>query len=153
MSRREAIRMTDEECRRFLQTQQVVCVSTVGRDGYPHVTPLSFILLDGRIWCWTYAKSQKARNLERNNRAGALVESGTDYRELRGAMFKVDVRLHRDHATLLRFAVALVDRYTALGAQGPDLELFRAQIPHRVALELIEHGRVTWDHTKLRGVY
>lgn len=153
MSRRDLIRMTDEECRDFLATQEVLVLSTIGPGGYPHSMPLSYVVLDDRMWCWTYAKSQKARNLERDPRAAALVETGRDYAELRGAMLRVDVALHRDHDTIERVAVGLVERAAAGGTSGPDLELFRSQIPRRVALELVERSRVTWDHRKLGGVY
>jgi len=36
------------------------------------------------VWIWTYAKSQKVRNLERDPRATVLVETGHEYSELRG---------------------------------------------------------------------
>ncbi len=40
---------------------------------------------------WTYAKSQKARNLERDARATIGIEDGVQYHELRGVMFECDV--------------------------------------------------------------
>ena len=38
----------------------------------------------GRIAFWTYGRSQKIRNLERDPRISLLVEDGEDYFELRG---------------------------------------------------------------------
>ena len=154
--RRDIIRMTEEELQAFLAEEKTVIAATNGHDGFPHLMPLWFVVWDGRLWGWTYAKSQKARNLERDPRATLQVEAGLAYEELRGAMLRCEVRLHRDPQVLERIALALVERYT--GAQ-PDAvaaaqDAFRAQIPKRVGLEFVETGRrVTWDHRKLGGVY
>ena len=48
------------------------------------------------MWAWTYAASQKVRNLERDPRATLQVETGEEYQELRGVMMKTDVELVRD---------------------------------------------------------
>ena len=69
MNRRAAIRMTDEEALAFLDEQQTVTCATIGRDGWPHLMPLWYVVRDGELWAWTYAKSQKVHNLERDPRA------------------------------------------------------------------------------------
>ena len=76
MSRRDQIRMTDDEVGAFLDEERTVICATNGRDGWPHLMPLWYVVRDGRLWSWTYAKSQKTRNLERDPRATLLVESG-----------------------------------------------------------------------------
>ena len=43
-----------------------------------------FVVRDGEIWCWTYRKSQKVKNIERDPRATLLIETGEEYPELRG---------------------------------------------------------------------
>ena len=82
MSRRGAIKMTPEEAQAFLEEQKTVTCATNGRDGFPHLMPLWYVLRDGRLWAWTYGKSQKAKNLERDPRATLQVEAGVG---LRGA--------------------------------------------------------------------
>ena len=65
VSRREQIAMTDEEVAEFLGEQRVVVCATNG----PGVAaPDAALVRDqGReLWAWTYAKSQKVRNLERD---------------------------------------------------------------------------------------
>ena len=47
-----------------------------GPRGWPHSMPMWFTVRDGEIWVWTYAKSQKVKNLERDPRATLLVETG-----------------------------------------------------------------------------
>ena len=151
MSRRDQIKMTPEEVDAFLGEQKTVTCATNGRHGFPHLMPLWFVLREGRIWAWTYAKSQKVRNLERDPRATLQVETGIEYAELRGVMLRCDVEIHRDVAVVTDFAMELVDRYMGGGDGARDG--FRQQAPKRVALEFVERDRVTWDHRKLGGTY
>jgi PPOX class probable F420-dependent enzyme len=151
VSRRDAIKMTPEEVDAFLAEQKTVTCATNGRNGFPHLMPLWYVLRDGRIWAWTYAKSQKVRNLERDPRATLQVESGIEYAELRGVMLRCDVEVHRDVDVVTDFAMELVERYAG-GAEGTR-DAFAQQAPKRVALEFVERDRVTWDHRKLGGTY
>jgi PPOX class probable F420-dependent enzyme len=125
--------------------------ATNGRDGFPHLMPLWFVLREERIWAWTYAKSQKTKNLERDPRATLQVETGLDYAELRGVMFRCEVTIHRDVDVVTDFAMELVGRYA--GGAEATREAFAKQAPKRVALEFVERDRVTWDHRKLGGTY
>ena len=151
MSRRDQIKMSAEEAQAFLAEEMTVTCATNGRDGFPHLMPLWYVLRDGRIWAWTYAKSQKVKNLEREPRATLQVETGLDYAELRGVMLRCDVEIHRDVDVVTDFAMELVARY--LGGGEGARESFAKQAPKRVALEFVERDRVTWDHRKLGGTY
>jgi len=151
VSRRDQIKMTPEEADAFLAEQMTLTCATNGRDGFPHLMPLWYVLRDGRIWAWTYAKSQKVKNLERDPRATLQVETGVEYAELRGLMLRCDVTIHRDVEVVTDFAMELVGRYLGGGEGARDG--FRKQAPKRVALEFVERDRVTWDHRKLGGTY
>jgi len=151
VSRRDAIKMTPEEVDAFLAEQKTVTCATNGLHGFPHLMPLWYVLRDGRIWAWTYAKSQKVRNLERDSRATLQIETGIEYAELRGVMLRCDVEIHRDVDVIVDFAMELVERYSG-GAEAAR-EAFRQQAPKRVGLEVVERDRVTWDHRKLGGTY
>jgi PPOX class probable F420-dependent enzyme len=155
VSRRDQIRMSDAELAALMDEQRTLIVATVGRDGWPHLMPLWFTLRDGEPWAWTYARSQKVRNLERDARATWQVETGETYDQLRGAMVKARVELHRDVATVEAFGVELFERYTGASPLGPEvLAMLRAQAPKRVALRFVAtEPPVTWDHRKLGGAY
>jgi PPOX class probable F420-dependent enzyme len=151
VSRRDQIKMTPEEVEAFLAGEKTLTCATNGRGGFPHLMPLWYVLREGRIWAWTYAKSQKVRNLERDPRATLQVETGIEYAELRGVMLRCDVEIHRDVEVVTDFAMELVERYAG-GAEGTR-DAFAQQAPKRVALEFVERDRVTWDHRKLGGTY
>jgi PPOX class probable F420-dependent enzyme len=155
VSRREQIQMTEDEVAEFLDAQRIVVVATNGHDGFPHLMPLWYVVRAGRLWGWTYAKSQKARNMERDPRTTLQVEDGVDYDQLRGVMLRTEVTLHRDVDTVAGIGVGLVDRYSGTGPEFDGLrDFFRSQAPKRVGLEFVETGpRATWDHRKLAGTY
>jgi PPOX class probable F420-dependent enzyme len=154
VNRRDAIRMTEEEALAFLDEQRTVICATNGHDGFPHLMPLWYVVRSGSIWAWTYAKSQKIKNLERDPRASLQVETGEAYDQLRGLMLRTEAVLHRDAAVLEAFVTELAPRYAPPGTDPDALrEAFRAQAPKRVAIEFAERGRVSWDHRKLGGTY
>lgn len=117
--------------------------------------PLWFVPREGEVWIWTYAKSQKVRNLERDPRATVLVETGHEYTELRGAMIEAEAEIHRDFETVIEFGKELAVRYaegisTVDGDARAGLE---AQAPKRVAIRLRPLRIASWDHRKLGGSY
>lgn len=155
MSRRDQIKMSDEEVLAFLDEERVVTCATNGPRGVPHLMPLWYVVRDGRLWAWTFAKSQKVRNLERDARATLQVEAGRDrYDQLRGVMLECDVTVHRDVETVLGVGLEVFGRYTPGVELAPEVEaMVRKQAEKRVALEFVEAHRATWDHRKLGGVY
>ena len=157
MSRRDQIRMSDEEVLAFLDEERTVICATNGRRGWPHLMPLWYVVRptgDGeapQLWAWTFAKSQKVRNLERDARATVQVETGSSYEELRGVMLECDVVVHRDVEVIRAFGLELFARY---GGVNDDVRaMIDQQAPKRVALQFVERSRATWDHRKLGGVY
>lgn len=149
MSRRNQIEMSPEEVAAFLDEERVVTCATHGPRGWPHLMPLWFLVRDGEIWAWTYGKSQKVCNLERDARATLQVEAGEEYHLLRGVMLECDVVVHRETPVVQEFGEQLFVRY----AGNPASEMVAAQAPKRVALQFVERRRATWDHRKLDGVY
>lgn len=153
--------MSDAEVEAFLAEQRTLTCATHGPRGWPHLMPLWFVVRDGRIWAWTFAKSQKVRNLERDPRATVQVEAGEQYDQLRGVMLECDVAMHHDLDLVTEVGTVLLRRYSpdpevAAGAPLPDeaTAMIRAQAAKRVAFEFVERRRATWDHRKLAvGVY
>jgi PPOX class probable F420-dependent enzyme len=154
MSRRDQIKMTDEEVLAFLEEERVLTCATNGRDGFPHLMPLWYVVRDGEPWAWTFAKSQKVRNLERDPRATVQVEAGEQYHELRGVMLKCDVELVRDTAKVAELGMEIFARYTPEAQMDDIRPMVDKQAPKRVGLRFVARERATWDHRKLAsGVY
>jgi PPOX class probable F420-dependent enzyme len=155
-SRRELIRMTGDELRAFLDEQRIVQVATVGPQGRPHLVPLWYVVEDGgdALRGWTYAASQKAKNLERDPRATISIDDGVQYQELRGVMMECDVEVERDPELVADYGMALFERYGPGGELAPEVrEMVLKQAQKRVGLRFVPTRIVTWDHRKLGGVY
>ena len=143
--------MTDDELRAFVAEQKIVSVATLGPRGRPHLMPLWYVA-DGLILRgWTYAKSQKAKNLERDPHATLQIEDGVLYHELRGVMFECNVELERDPEKVAAYGMALFERYSEV---NPDVEaMVRKQAQKRVGLTFTPTRTVSWDHRKLGTTY
>jgi PPOX class probable F420-dependent enzyme len=151
-SRRDQIQMTDEEVRDFLAAKMVMQCATNGPRGLPHLVPLWFVTDGPDVISWTYAKSQKAKNLERDPRATLGIEDGVEYHQLRGLMFECDVELEREVERVEEVGLRLFARYA--GDLGPEIrEMVAAQAPKRVGLRFVPSRVVSWDHGKLAGGY
>jgi PPOX class probable F420-dependent enzyme len=154
MSRRDQIQLTDEEVAAFLDEQRVVVCATNGRDGFPHLMPLWYVVRDGELWAWTFAKSQKVRNLERDARATLQVEAGEEYQELRGVMLKCEVEVIHETDRVRDLGLEIFARYTDAPSPGDEVRtMVEKQAAKRVAMRFGERERATWDHRKLGGVY
>src|SRR3546814_13871073 len=98
MSRRDQIRMTDEEVAEFLSGRHTMNVATANHDGTIHLVAMWYAVLDGDPVFWTFGKSQKIRNLERAPGITCLVESGEEYAELQGVELVGRGTVGREHA-------------------------------------------------------
>jgi PPOX class probable F420-dependent enzyme len=154
-SRRDAITLTAEEQAELIGSERIVVVSSHGPRGWPHVMPLWYVPRDGEIWIWTYAKSQKVKNLERDPRATLLIETGVEYGELRGVQIEAEAELIRDTDEIVEFAKELTIRYSEgiESVEGDAAAALQAQAPKRVAIHFHPKRTATWDHRKLGGIY
>jgi PPOX class probable F420-dependent enzyme len=147
--------LSEGELLELLEQERVAVVSSIGPRGWPHSMPLWYVPREGEVWIWTYAKSQKVRNLERDRRATVLVETGRAYDELRGVMVEAEAEIHRDFETVLGFAEELTVRYAEgiSSVEGDAKAALEAQAPKRVAIHFRPRRIATWDHRKLGGSY
>ncbi len=155
VSRRDQIQLSEAEQRELIEAERVVVVGSFGPRGWPHLMPLWYVPRDGEIWIWTYAKSQKVRNLERDPRATLLIETGHEYGDLRGLMIEAEAEIHRDVEVIAGFAEQLTVRYAegieAVEGDAAAALKAQAQSGSRSASRLARSA--TWDHRKLGGRY
>jgi hypothetical protein len=165
-SRRDQITMTDAEVLTFLDEERVMTCASMGPRGFAHLMPLWYVVRPAaagppRLWAWTFAKSQKVRNLERDPRATLQVEAGRDeYHLLRGVTLETEVVIHRNPEDVATLGLEIFRRYSGApgGADSPELAddvraMVLKQAAKRVGLEFVQRRRATWDHRKLGNVY
>lgn len=156
VSGRNAVKMSSGELEAFLRENIKVQVATVGRDGAAHLTTLFYVVLeDGRIAFWTYGRSQKIRNLERDPRITCLVEDGVDYFELRGASISGTAELVRDKERIEVIGGAVAARMVGVGSVAElgdaGMSEVSRQAEKRVVVIVTPESVGSWDHGKMKG--
>jgi PPOX class probable F420-dependent enzyme len=149
-SGRAAVRMSDDEIAEFLASSEKVQVATIGPDGSPHLTTLFYVVQDGKVAFWTYASSQKVKNLERDPRITLLIEDGDDYFELRGVTIHGKAELVTDEDGIRAIGTAVA----AVMAKGVDLGDFgrqqvERQVRKRYGVVVTPTKVASWDHRKM----
>ncbi len=153
MSSRDQVKLSEEEILALLGENLKVQVAANGHDGFPHLTTLFYVVRDGKIAFWTYGRSQKIRNLERDPRVTALVEDGVDYFELRGVSITGTAEIVRDYDQIFDIGAAVVtrmagvDSFEALGDLGR--ETVEKQATKRVGVVIHPDKVASWDHRKM----
>ncbi|ACU54698.1 pyridoxamine 5'-phosphate oxidase-related FMN- binding [Acidimicrobium ferrooxidans DSM 10331] len=150
-SRRSHVAMTQDEIAALLSEGRTLVLGSHGPRGTIHMVPLWYVVLDGVVWSWTYARSQKARNLAREATASGLVELGDRYDELRGVLIEGRAVLSDDPVLVRRVGEGLLARYELGSAEAA--EAMRRSASKRVAIRLEPERIVSWDHRKLGGRY
>lgn len=147
--------MSPAEIARFLDAPRVLQVSTIGRDGWPHVVPMWYVVEDGKVVFRSYSKSQKIVNLRRDPRIAVLVESGATYPDLQGLLIKGEARLISDPAYVLSVYGRLAARYSLFGVEPVAMDAaaveaaFGAFAAKNTAVVVEPVSVASWDHRKL----
>ena len=159
MSRRDQIRMTEDETVAFLAEQKTITLVSNGVGGFPHPMPMWFTRdPDGAIRMATYKSSQKILNIQRDARVSLLAETGTEYAELRGVLFYGKAELIDDFDlvcdTLLRAGGGSEEGLPSDDDKAQPLrDAMRKNAQKRYVIRVRPDTVVTWDHRKLGGVY
>ncbi len=152
MSRRDQIKMTDAEIEEFLAGRHTMNVATLNHDGTIHLVAMWYAVIDGNPVFWTFGKSQKIRNLQRDPRITCLVESGEEYAELQGVELVGRGEVVTEHDAIMAIGEAVYDRY--FGEINDEVRPFvHASGAKRLGVRITVDKVVSWDHRKLEGGY
>ena len=72
----------------FLKTQKILRLSTIDKNDFPHITPVWYMFSGKKIYIGTDTKSQKIKNLEKNNHVSFCVDVGVNSPDIYGVMGK-----------------------------------------------------------------
>jgi len=151
--RRDLIRMSDDEIDGFLHGRRTMNVATFNHDGTIHLVAMWYGFYEGKLAFETFAKSQKVLNAQRDPRITILVEDGDKYEELRGVEIVGTARVLEDPEDVMGIARDVVRRYIDVG-RPEDVDAVASAMANKRFGIVIEPERiVSWDHTKLGGVY
>ncbi len=150
-TQRSRIALTEAEQAELIAESRGLVVSSINRDGRPHLVPMWFVVDDeGLITFTTYGTSQKVRNLERDPRLTVLIEAGTTYGELRGISIDAEAEIVRDPVVTGRARALSIAKQAGKPRPEPDPA---APLPpegyKRVTIRVHPLRVRSWDHRKL----
>jgi general stress protein 26 len=106
----------DEELRskilEVLRRQRIMTVATIRPDGYPQATTVNYIHDDLIVYFATAATSQKAGNIQINNKVSvAIVDLAEDFYKLRGLSMSGTAARVEERQRAEEFALRLFSRF------------------------------------------
>lgn len=159
MSRRDQIKMTDDEIRDFLNSGRTLILVSNGKDGFPHPMPMWYWVDDkGTVYMTTFRKSQKINNIKRDPRVALLLEAGDAYQALKSILIYSNAEIIDDIDYTTEIMFNLSAGRGDLKADQPDAAqaikaALRKTAEKRVVIKLVPDKTVSWDHSKLGGKY
>jgi general stress protein 26 len=149
VNQRSRIAMTGGEVAAFIEEQPKFQLATINPDGTPHLVTMFSGLVEGKIAFWTYRTSRKAYNLARDPRVTCLVETGTDYFELRGVMLYGSARALTDPNDVRYVGSHVVRRMMGLEDDDAIASIVGRSAAKRYAYIVEPTDVASWDHRKL----
>ncbi len=153
MSRRDIIRMTEAEVESYLTSGRDLQVASINADGTPHLVTMWFALVDGDLCFWTYGRSQKIVNLQRDPRVTVLVADGDVYEKLRGVSVAGTATVIEDRDELNAIGEAVYEKYWMPITDEAVREGVHSMGAKRLGVRITLDKVVSWDHSKLEGAY
>ena len=153
MSRRDIIRMTEAEVESYLTSGRDLQVASINADGTPHLVTMWFALVDGDLCFWTYGRSQKIVNLQRDPRVTVLVADGDVYEKLRGVSVAGTATVIEDRDEVNAIGEAVFEKYWMPINDEAVREGVHAMGAKRLGVRISLEKVVSWDHSKLEGAY
>lgn len=151
MSQRKAIRMDDQAVEAYIASGVRARVSTLDGRGAPHVVPVTYTVLDGRVAFWADRGSQKVVNLRRDPRVACIIDDGVDFGEFRGVEIIGEAELDDDPDTtsrVIELFCAKVPEEWIETARATLTELASERIVVAIKAERVN----SWDHSKVPGL-
>jgi len=155
-SKRNTIALTPQEIRTLMETERVVQVASINPDGTPHLAPMWFILGDDdSISFTTYGRSQKIKNLERDNRVTLLTEAGHEYNEIIGVSIDGTAEVIREPqqtANIMKLiGLKHSDQMTnrTIDTDSKSNEELPPAAYKRVVVKITPKRYRSWDHGKV----
>jgi general stress protein 26 len=149
VNQRNQIKMTPDEIQEFIEGVHTMNCATVNHDGSIHLVAMWYGFLEGSPALETKAKSQKVKNLLRNNQITCLIEEGKSYDQLRGVEMVGTAEIIDDPERMFELGISVFERHNDV-KYTPDMKPFVDQMLHkRVVVKINVDKYVSWDHSKL----
>ena len=94
----------------FLKTQKVLHLTTIGSNKILHVVPVWYMYSAKKIYIGTNTRTQKAKNIKKNNRVAFCVDIGVNS-PIYGVMGQGDANIILENIKVKQIAKKILARY------------------------------------------
>ena len=139
-----AVTLTKEEAYAFLDSRPGwLILSTVGVDGFPHSIPIGYFRLGDQIYVGGRTGTQRAKNIERNPKVSALIESGGTMQDIKGLLIQGEA----DVVTQPNEGLPLM-REAAKQRGTPEDQLPTEARPGVAYIRVTPRRFISWDYSR-----
>ena len=94
----------------FLKTQKVLHLTTIGNNKTPHIVPVWYMYSLKKIYIGTNTRTQKAKNVKKNNRVAFCVDVGVNS-PIYGVMGQGNANIILENSKVKKIATKILARY------------------------------------------
>jgi len=95
----------------FLKTQKILRLSTNGKNKTLHIVPVWYLFSSKKIYVGTNTRTQKAKNLKKNNKVAFCVDVGVNSPNIYGVMGQGNANLILEIDIVKRIATKILLKY------------------------------------------
>ena len=96
---------------KFLKSQKVLRLSTIGSKNTPHIVPVWYLYSSKKFYIGTNTRTQKAKNVKKNKRVSFCVDVGINAPNIYGVMGQGNAKLILENSKVKRIAKKILLRY------------------------------------------
>jgi len=96
---------------KFLKSQKVLRLATVGKNKTPHIAPVWYRYVGKKFYIGTNTKTQKAKNVKKNNKVSFCVDVGINAPNIFGVMGQGEANLILDKSKVKTIAKKILLQY------------------------------------------
>ena len=145
------VAMTPEEVWRFIDGQRTMFIAFGTDDGFPHLTPVWYVLADEKLYFRTTTGKTKAK-LADAGRVCCSIADGERFTELRGVMVRGRTRLVSEADLTEQYQRLKAVKYAGLTSadlEVPDLWSRARSAEAQTIIEITPERITSWDNRKL----
>ena len=95
----------------FLKSQKVLRLATIDKNKTPHITPVWYRYVGKKFYVGTNSKTQKAKNISKNNRVSFCIDVGINAPNIYGVMGQGEANLIKNESKVKIIAKKILLRY------------------------------------------
>jgi nitroimidazol reductase NimA-like FMN-containing flavoprotein (pyridoxamine 5'-phosphate oxidase superfamily) len=138
------VSLSREEAYEYLDSRPGwLILTTVGANGYPHSVPIGYFRIGDDLYVGGRDGTQRLKNVERNRKVSALVESGGSMQDIKGLLVQGNAEVVRDGPRVLELL-----RESARRRGTPEDQLPAEPRPGVAYIRIRPRKFISWDYSR-----